>query len=348
MSQADGFKIFVGNLEKAIAAYGDLSEETLLERQYRQLRTLVKLENDFRKTLIDHWRGPTVYKKFVHLILKEKRNILAARPYFRERQQVFSKEISAALKKANDKALYRFHFNYTFVAFVLGTYDWAQGSNVVKLANKIKLLRQEIHEMNMPLALSQTRGFYENTPRSHLSYMDLVQIHAQGLLVAIDKFVPPPTKGMTRDEELQAYRSFRAVAIGRMMGDRIEQFSETVIHYFPSDKRKLYRAHKALRVSGDAAVDYERLSEIVNDGLDVPSRTNPHEMAELLASSSVMSGDVVLEPDGETLLERQACSSVTPEASYAEAESRHKLRDTIDGHLSVLEKKLLVLKGIHA
>lgn len=347
MSQADGFKTFVSNLEKAIDAYGDLSEETLLERQYRQLRTLVKLENDFRKTLIAHSRGPATYRKFVHLILKQKRNILAARPYFRERQQVFSKEISAALKKAADKSLYRFHFNYTFVAFVLEAFPWKEGSPVVKLARKIQQLRREIVEMNMPLALSQTRGFWENTPRSHLSYMDLVQIHAQGLIVAVDKFVPPNTKGMTRDEELQAYRSFRAVAIGRMMGDRIEQFSETVIHYFPSDKRKLYRAHKALRISGETGVDYERLATIVNDGLDAASMTNPDEMAELLASSSVMSGDVVLEPDGETLLERQACNSVTPEASYAEAESRQKLRHAVIDYLGPLEQKLLVLKGIH-
>lgn len=346
MSTADGFKTFVSNLEKRIDAYGDLSDESLLERQYRQLRTLVALENEFRKTLLAHSQGPVVYKKFMHLILKEKRNILAARPYFRERQQIFSKEISAALKKSAVRSLYKFHFNYTFVDFALGCHDWALGSKVVKLARAIQRLRTEITEMNMPLALSQTRAFWENTPRSHLSYMDLVQIHAQGLIVAIDKFVPPSTKGMTREEKLQAYRSFRPVAIGRMMGDRIEQYSETVIHYFPSDKRKLYRAHKALRISGDMGIDYARLSEVVNDGLDAPNRTNPDEMAELLASSSVMSGDVVLEPDGETLLERQSCTNATPETLLAEEESRHKMREGIRGLVPV-EKKLLKLKGVH-
>jgi hypothetical protein len=349
MTRQDGFKRFIANLATNIEKHeqnGFIEDESRLERQYRQLRLLIGLEKTFRKTLIKHYRGAQTYKKFVQHILREKRNILAARPYFRERQQVFSREISNALKKGADKGLYKFHFNYTFVAFVLGAWDWAPKSPIVKLAKKIEAIRQEITEMNMPLALSQTRAFWENTPRSHLSYMDLVQIHALGLLVAVDKFVPPSTKGMTREEELQAYRSFRAVAIGRMMGDRIEQYSETVIHYYPSDKRKLYRAHKALRITGTEGIDYDKLVETVNDGLDEPSKTNPDEMAELLASAAMMSGDVVLEPDGETILERHPSTSVTAETRFAEAEAMAKMRFACQTKLSVVEKKLLQLRGV--
>lgn len=54
--------------------------------------------------------------------------------------------------------------------------------------------------------------------------MDIVQIHCQALLLSIDKFCPPNEKEMTEQEALDAYQSFRAVAIGIMRRDRVNHY----------------------------------------------------------------------------------------------------------------------------
>jgi len=342
------FRVFAGNLENAIKRYEALPEETLLVRQRRQLQLLISLEKKFRKTLIKHPWGPSVYRDFVSMILDKKRNILAARPYFRERQSIFASKISRALKRRSDKGLYQFRFNYSFILFVLQAKNWKSnkiGAKVVSLAKQINDIRMEIMEMNMPLAISQARIFWSNTPRSHLSYMDLIQIHCGGLLVAIDKFVPPDTSEMSEEEELEAYRKFRAVAIGRMIGDRIEQYSETLIHFYPVDKRKIYRANKARRKFGDA-IDYEKVSASVNEDVEKAHQTNPEEIAELLAASSCVSGDVSVDPEGETTLERYEANAETrPDLQAEEADAILAMRSKIQD-LLLPEKKLLRMKGV--
>ena len=343
------FRVFAGNLEAAIKRYEALPEETLLVRQRRQLQLLISLEKRFRKTLIKHPWGPSVYRDFVTMILDKKRNILAARPYFRERQSIFASKISRALKRRSDKGLYQFRFNYSFILFVLQAKNWKSnkiGTKIVQLAKQINQIRMEIMEMNMPLAISQARIFWSNTPKSHLSYMDLIQIHCGGLLVAIDKFVPPDTSDMSEEEELEAYRKFRAVAIGRMIGDRIEQYSETLIHFYPVDKRKIYRANKARRKTGDA-VDYAKMAESVNEDVEKAHQTNPEEIAELLAASSCVSGDLTMaDGEGDTLLERyEADAENRPDLQMEESNAILAMRSKIQ-ELRLVEKKLLRMKGV--
>jgi len=237
---SEHFQVFAANLERAIARYGPDGSESRLERQRRQIRLLLNLERRFREALIAHRWGPGVYERFVHFICEK--NILDARPYFRERQAIFTKYISKALKKRRARSLYRFRFNYTFVLFVLRCRQWHPGSKIVALARKIEAIRRELMEMNLPLAISQAKIFWSSTPRSHLSYMDLVQIHSAGLLAAIDKFVPGSTRGMTLPQILEKYRKFRSVAIGRMIGDRIEKYSisaDTILETVDGKRKKI-------------------------------------------------------------------------------------------------------------
>lgn len=139
-------------------------------------------------------------------------------------------------------------------------------------------------EQNLPLAISQAKIFYSNTPRSHLSYMDIVQIHAQGLLLAIDKFVPPNDARMSEANSLQAYRKFRPVAIGIMARDRVNAYSETPVHFFPKQRLIRYRANKALRTQTGPEVDWQEVCEQVNSDLrDSGVRTDPEELQSLVA-----------------------------------------------------------------
>ncbi len=342
---AEHFQVFASNLEKCIEKYGPGEDESLLERQRRQIKLLISLETKFRKVLLEHRWGPGIYRRFVHFICEERRNILAARPYFRERQTVFTKYISNALKKKRDRSLYRFRFNYMFVLFALRCYRWRAGSEVVALAKQIESIRRELMEMNMPLAISQTRIFWSSTPRSHLSYMDLIQIHCAGLLAAIDKFVPGSTRGMTKTQALEEYRKFRAVAIGRMIGDRIEQYSETLIHFYPVDKRKIYRANKRLRRFPDQ-IDHEALSQLVNAEVDNPAhRTNAAEIADLLASASVLSLDAETESEPDGIISRYVDPATEGGEKIEKADAMIAMQAAIQD-LPMMEKKLLRMRGV--
>ncbi len=60
----DHFRTFASWLELEIAKYGESNQEHV-ERQKVQLETLLGLEADFRRELIEHRSGPDVYKDFI-------------------------------------------------------------------------------------------------------------------------------------------------------------------------------------------------------------------------------------------------------------------------------------------
>jgi len=340
------FKLFASNLEQALEKYEAVEDEALLAHQREQIRRLVSLETKLREVLIKHPWGPGVYKDFIKFIRDKRKNVLAARPYFRERQGVFTRHISVALMNRNDKALYRYRFNWSFVDYVLNARKWPQGGKVASLAREIASARQELLEQNLPLAISQARIFWAGTPKSHLSYMDVVQIQCQALLLAIDKFVPPNDKRMSEKASLAAFRVFRAVAIGIMRRDRVNAYSETLIHFYPKDKAIIYRALKILRKTvGD--VDYDKLAKEVNKELDNEKiKTNGKEVAGLVAGASTISADFSPDPDGETIIDTYPEEHETrPDTMMEEHQALTTMRVASE-NLSLLDKKLLRLKGV--
>jgi DNA-directed RNA polymerase specialized sigma subunit len=342
---------FAKVLEGAIARYGDLSEEDVTSRQKRQIESLVGFEVDFRKALQSHPAGRKTYDAFAHYICQERRNILAARPFFRERQRVFMDHISGALKAGDGRGLYPYNINYQFVRWVMGSRNWGAGSRITKLSKSIDKVRTELVEMNMPLALSRAKIFWERTRRgtamstteylpggSHIAYMDLVQIAAEGLISGIDKFCLPYSP------------VFRSVAIGRMVGNFIEQYSETLVHFYPGDKKKIYRARKIVGRVQD--FDINMMVDEINKGMDKKHWTNPGEVAELMAAAACESADaesyVSSEFDDESLRRIDTFSSDVeqqPDNLVETAELRTVVSHSI-AHLSVFEQKFLRLRGV--
>lgn len=209
------FRFFGQTLRVKIMESTKLTERQRFARQKEQFERLWGLEEEFRRRLIAHRWGQGTYQKFLHYITEERRNILAARPFFRERQTMFTKRISRALRKGNVLDLYRFRFNFGFMAFALKAYPWAGpggSSRIVEIGKELWDLRRQIVEENLPLSINRARIFYGRTPKSHLSLMDEVQASANGMLSAVDKMCPPFT------------RVFRGVAIGRMVGNMIEDY----------------------------------------------------------------------------------------------------------------------------
>lgn len=127
---------------------------------------------------------------------------------------------------------------------------WGKNCILNTLFQKIKDIRDEMITQNLPLAISRARIFWSYTPESHLSYVDLIDIAAEGLTISVDKYVIPPG-GYTR--------IFRSVSIGRMVSGFIEEYSNTLIHFYPNDKNKLYKANKLLKDKTN--IDYDYVSE---------------------------------------------------------------------------------------
>lgn len=332
----DHFRNFALSLEKAIDLVGRPDDEDAVDRQRVQIELMVQLEKKIRKVLVEHHWGDQVYRKFIEHICDERQNVLAARPYFRERQEVFTERISEAIKTRDHKTIQKFGFNYQFIHFALRCKPWRPRSQFVRLAQEHAAVRNEIVVINMPLAISRARIFYSRTPPSHLTYMDLVQISCEGLMAAVDKFCLPFAP------------VFPAVAIGRITGNFIEQYSETTLHFYPKDKRRLYRANKILGTTSDG-VDFDRLAKQVNDSVDSGHKTNPAELSGLVAAASTVSADTPVDykdSDSQTLVSRfVAPDSYRPDVAVEANEMMGKVAKEAT-QLPLLQKKVLVLKGV--
>jgi RNA polymerase sigma factor (sigma-70 family) len=401
MSQMDEsashFLTFKNVLKTAIAKYGHIvasvgekptrqqreaAEAAFIAIQKRQIEELADLEERFRLALVRDRRGPSVYSAFAHHITRVRGNILAARPYFRERQEVFTTQIARALQARNPPRLYGCRINYQFVNFAMrlmanhpcpwsGTpsYDsafalldargatvaeytkpddavtaaiaalpWPAGGTPAKLAKRIAEARWELVVLNMPLAISRARAFYGKTPKSHLSFMDLVQHAAEGLISAIDKFELPYTE------------VFKGVACGWMTGNFIEAYSETMIHFYPKDKRRIYRANKYRSKFPHGGYEVQDLVAAVNEGMeDDSAKTTPDEIQDLMAAASTVSSDTKAPGEAEDVPDNvaryEAPEESRPDVQVEALEARAQMiraANTLPHH----KRKTLWLSGI--
>jgi hypothetical protein len=124
--------------------------------------------------------------------------------------------------------------------------------------------------------------------------------------------------------------------------------SETLLHFYPSDRRKLYRANKI--IGRQSSPDFEVLSAKVNEA--VPgTTTTASEIADLVAAASCVSTDAVPVPehDGEhheNPVDRYAADeSVRPDVQVETADVMIHLYKAYDS-LTTFERKLLRLKGL--
>ncbi len=335
------FKNFASNLSFHLEADLGMTKEEFIKRQKSQIERLVALEKLFRETVQASSAGERVYQKFVVHICDEQRNILNARPFFRERQTKFTAEISPQLKIRNHKGLYPFHGNFLFVQFVVNAHPWKSTSKVLKIFEEIKAVRKDLVVQNLPLAINRARIFQNSTPPAHLTSMDFIQIAAEGLIAGIDKFCLPYSKG------------FRHTAIGRMIGNFIENYSATTLHLYPPDKRKLYRANKELRRKDRDNINYEDLAEVLNKDLEVGQKTSASEIADIIAGASTASLDTPAtrvgtgaEEGTATILDKYVGREELRPDNRSE---RYDMLETMIEHaarLSIIHRKVLLMKGV--
>lgn len=342
--RSEHFLDFIRSLEGVLEGY----DKNTTEFQRGQVEGLLGAERAFRKALVKHPHGPGVYKSFIYHIMVEKRNLLMARPYFRERDKTFKAHIAHVLREGKYRHLYRFDINYQFIAFTMKLRKWGQdpqSKRLMRLAHEVLSLRNSLIECNLPLAISRARMFQARNRGSHHDYMDFLQVASGGLAAGVDKYVGPYTT------------AFRAVLIGRILGDLIEANSETFVHFFPPDKRRLYRIRKiasGLR-EGLATLDYDLLAKMLNkeEREKGEALTKVGDLHHLVNASSLVSAST--SPAGEedhdhdqdgSPIERYADDAENrPDLLLEEAQTRRGVADAIS-NLPVLDQKLLRLKGI--
>jgi DNA-directed RNA polymerase specialized sigma subunit len=241
------FRVFVGKMDSILKE----NEKEIGKSQRQLLNDLFSVEKQFKALLLKSKEGEKVYEDFINFILEEKENTLSCRPYFRERQDTFTKRIFNLFKKKDSKRLQKYKINYKFMKWAIEKYTGKNKRSMRKLIKEAEHIRKTLCENNLPLVLNKVRMFWSKTPQKHLDYMDLVQTSTEGLLIAIDNFVPP-------------YNTvFRSVAIGRMTLNMMEDYNDTMVKLSPKDKRILYRANKAKNIKEN--VSKTELTDFVNE-----------------------------------------------------------------------------------
>jgi DNA-directed RNA polymerase specialized sigma subunit len=259
------FRKFVNEMDVLLKE----NEQTSGVNQRNLLNLLFKEERKFKNLIVNHTSGPGIYLDFMNFILEDKGNKLSIRPYFRERQDTFSKRVFPILKKKDCKKLYRFRINYMFAKWVMDNYPGALRKKLLPVYNSILQTRKLLCENNLPLAINRAKLFWSKTPRAHVDYMDLIQDSSRGLLEAIDNFVPP-------------YNTvFRSVAISRMGLNMSEDYSATLVKLSPKDKRILYRTRKAKLRDND--ISGKDLQSFVNESF---SSTTSAEIELIVAATN--------------------------------------------------------------
>ncbi len=307
--------------------------------QKQQFEKLVSSEKLFHETVLSYRISTEMYKKFISLIRVSNNNILSARPYFRESSDTFSSQITPALKEKNPEALKPFGINFHLVKFFKDNWIGLWPKKLEVVYKQVELARTVIISNNMPLAINRAKIFYRKTPKGHLSFLDLVEVSSMGLCSAVDKYSGPYMP------------NFCGVIIGRAVGNLIDAYSETVMHFYPSDRRIIYRANSIRGRQG--ITDIEELTAAVNasftadllEGKTAPKQVTVSELAYLMSAASPISSDSNLGEDGFGVYD------FTPDVTESVEESLGRkqqigLMSRLARKLPLINQKVLRLKGI--
>jgi DNA-directed RNA polymerase specialized sigma subunit len=307
--------------------------------QKERFEELVAAEKQFHEIVLSYRISTEMYKKFISLIRIQNKNILSARPFFRESSETFSSKITPALKEKNAEALKCFGINFHFIQFCKDAWIGLWPKKLEVSYNRVKLARTIIVEVNMPLAINRAKIFFRKTPKGHLSFMDMIEVSSMGLCAAVDKYTGPYLK------------NFAGVIIGRSVGNLIDAYSETVMHFYPSDRRVLYRANS---IRGRQGInDITELTEAVNksfavdlaEGKTAPKAVTVTELSYLMAAASLISSDSNNGEDGFGVYDYTPDDTESVETTLGRKQEISQMA-RLARKLPLINQKVLRLKGI--
>jgi hypothetical protein len=317
--------------------------------QEKQVNTVLKLEKSFKNSLVRYEKLEQIYKQFILYVKNDLGNILIAQSYFREKKNVFNKQISPCIKKDQAKEMIKFNINYNLISFIVERWGEPLPPRTQELYEKFLLERQRLIENNIPLAINRAKLFYRKTVQNDLDLLDLINICVSGLVVGIDKYAGAYSK------------VWRSVCIGRMVGFMIKEYSEPFIKLYPTDKKILYRAN-VLKYRNKIE-DISELTKAVNEsfiedkrnGMAVPKLPISEDaIKNLLNSVHYISTDSKMDSEGETGGEEGSnfydymCENLSSSEyeEYAEnKDSMYQLGVEIK-NLDIISRKIIRLKGV--
>lgn len=350
------FITFAKSLERTIAAhgYGKLSRAAAKRVQSEQLRELLLAEAAFQAAVSADLRGAAVWARFFGHIAKAGSKS-QAQPFFRERQDVFVREIAPYFRDRDSEGcrLRNFRINRSFIEFALREVEWPAGHVVRLLATAADRHRRALVEMNMPLGISKARAFWAVNVRgkkSALTFMDLVEHAAAGLLVAVDKFLPGAPTTASPDAFGAACDVFPSVVLTRVSAFLISAYSATPVHYSSADKRRIYRAQKILSQRPAGEIEFDDVVEFVNRDLpDSGKRVGADDLRGLLAASNALSLDTKSQIDGDdgrrSSFEATVDSDDFPDAVADLVEGRARMGAAVTD-LDLRSRKILRMRGV--
>jgi len=308
--------------------------------QKDQVEELMDAERKFKETILKYRQSTEIYKKFLQRVCIQNKNILSARPYFRETAPTFSKKITPAIKEGNIEVLKTFHINYHFIKFIKDHWLGPFPKRAAQLYDRVYRAREILIENNMPLAINRAKLFYRKTPKSHLTLMDFINICGMGLAAGVDKWVGKYSP------------VFRSVCIGRMVGNMIDSYSETMLHFYPSDKRILYKANS---IRGRRGIDdvaelaravNESFAQDAKEGKSIPkNKVTASELSTLMNAASTVSADATVNDEGYGVYHYTMDPGQDAESAMIQKEDTDKML-LLAKRLPVIYRKVLRLKGI--
>lgn len=311
-----------------------LNRKQFTAQQKAQVERMMELEEIFKENINNYKQSDKIYQKFLMYIKIERGNILTARPYFREDSKTFGTYISPAFKEDDIQKIKEFHINYKFMKFVIKNWRGNLPIKALRAWEEHQYVRQKIIENSMPLAINEAMKFFKAVPRNHLTLMDMINASVSGLCVGVDKWVGP-------------FRTvFRSVCIGRMKGNIMELYNQTSLHYFPSDKKIIYKAN--LLKNREKIEDNEILLEAINQYLQESNDKRQLEMYELndiLNGSNVTSVEAEVDNDGFTVYDTYTDDKGDMEKNIEKVDVLKNILIQCQ-KLENIERKIIKLKGV--
>lgn len=313
--------------------------------QKEQVDELFLAEKLFKEEILRYKYSTQVYKKFIEKIRFTDRNILYAKVYFRESSEVFSKYITPFLKEQDPEGLKKFNINFNLIQLIREKWRGPLGTKAEKLFARVERARRILMENNLPLAINVAKLFYRKVPRSSVTLIDMISVSAQGLASAIDKYCG--------DKTGQYSEVFRSVIMGRATGNIIKLYSETSLHFYPSDRKVMYKANSIRGRQG--ITDITELASAVNEafaadgreGLSVPkNQVTPAELQELLHAATLVSVECTVDEESYSAYDYTICENDNAEEALIKTETNEIIGKLISD-LPPLHRKVLKLKGIN-
>jgi len=312
--------------------------------QKEQVEELILSEHLFKEEILKYKYSSQVYKKFIQKIRVTDHNILYAKVYFRESSDVFSQKITPCLKSDDTEGLKKFNINYNLIQFIKKNWRGPLGARAEKLYLRVERARRVLQENNLPLVINAAKLFYRKVPKSSITLLDMINVSAMGLSSAIDKYIG--------DKNGNYSEVFRSVILGRATGNLIKLYSETSLHFYPSDRRILYKANSIRSRKGIS--DVQELAEAINEsfvadaaeGLNVPkNKIKAAELQELLNAASIVSVEQTINEENFSAYDLTPDNSANAEEAMLHKEMNANVKNLID-QLPPLHQKVLKLRGV--